>query len=348
MQLGCDPVELERLVPPCRALVAMLDATTARLARVGRAPWRGPSADRWRSDMLTPLLAQLPRCAVGLETLALALQEQADQQRRASLGPVATATRAAAAHGPGTWVGRTTAQAGPGPGVVTVALVPGVGTTAADAPELAADAERLWEELAVVAERSTRLGEGAQSRVVVVPWLGYDPPDDLIAGLARSPASEGARQLADDVAAWRAEGAQRVVLVGHSYGAVVGARASALGAAPDELVLLGAPGLGVGSFGALALRDGADLWAATAQRDPIGWVARTGLVHGPDPLPLARRLPTSRTGHSSYLEDPVLLAALAELSVGDPTVGDPTVDELSAVGRPADLRVVHRAGTVGA
>ncbi len=346
MQLGCDPVELERLVPPCRALAAVLDAATARLARVGRAAWRGPSADRWWSGMHAPLLAQLPRCAVGVASMALSLQDQADQQRRASLGPVATTTRTTAAHGPGAWVGRTTARAGPGPapgvgaapGVLTVVVVPGVGTTAADAPELAADAARLWEELAVVAERSTRLGEGAQSRVVVVPWLGYDPPDHVIAGVARSPAAEGARRLADDVAAWRADGAQRVVLVGHSYGAVVGARASALGAAPDELVLLGAPGLGVGSLRALELGDGADLWAATARRDPIGWVARAGLVHGPDPVPLARRLPTSRAGHSSYLEDPVLLAALAELSVGDATAGELSV---------ADLRAPHRADTVG-
>lgn len=319
MELGCDPVELERLVPPCRALVALLDATAARLARVGRAAWRGPSGDRWWSTLHAPLLVQLPRCAVRVEAMALALQRQADQQRRASLGPVATTSQTTAAHGPGAWVGRTTARTGPDPrgtsGAVTVVLVPGVGTTAADAPELASDAERLWEELAVVAERSTRWGEGAQAHVVVVPWLGYDPPDHVVAGVARAPAAEGARRLADDVAAWRADGAQRVVLVGHSYGAVVGARASALGAAPDELVLLGAPGLGVGSLEALGLHHGADLWAATARGDPIGWVARAGLVHGPDPAPLARRLPTSRRGHSSYLDDPVLLAALADLAL---------------------------------
>lgn len=320
MQLGCDPVELESAVPSCRALVAALDATSDRLRRVGRDAWRGPSADRWWSGVHAPLLGRVSRSAVALASLALGLQEQADQQRRASLGPVAT-TRAATAHGPGTWVGRTaglgrTGSVGrSGAGRVTVVLVPGVGTTTGDAPELAADAERVWQELAVVAERSTRLGDGAQERVVVVPWLGYDPPDHVLAGLARAPSIEGARRLADDVGAWRAGGAGRVVVVGHSYGALVGARASALGAAPDELVLLGAPGLGVGSVGALSLPDGADLWTAAARRDPISWVARAGLVHGPDPVPHSRRLPTSMGGHSAYLDDPVLLAALADLAV---------------------------------
>lgn len=315
MQLGCDPVELESAVPSCRALVAALDGTTHRLRRVGPDAWRGPSADRWWSGVHAPLLGQVSRCAAALASLALGLQEQADEQRRASLGPVAT-NRTATAHGPGTWVGRTAGTGGSGAGLVTVVLVPGVGTTAGDAPELAADAERVWQELAVVAERSTRLGDGAQDRVVVVPWLGYDPPDHVLAGLARAPSAEGARRLADDVHAWRGGGAGRVVVVGHSYGALVGARASALGAAPDELVLLGAPGLGVGSVGALGLPDGADLWTAAARRDPISWVARAGLVHGPDPVPHSRRLPTSMGGHSAYLDDPVLLAALADLAVG--------------------------------
>ena len=37
---------------------------------------------------------------------------------------------------------------------------------------------------------------------------------------------------------------------------------------------------------------------------------------GLSPAPLSRRLPTSKDGHSAYLDDPVLLAALADLSVG--------------------------------
>jgi pimeloyl-ACP methyl ester carboxylesterase len=316
MQLGCDPVELESAMPSCRALVAALDATTGRLGRIGRDAWRGPSAQRWWSGVHAPLLGQVSRCAAAVASLTLALQEQADQQRRASLGTVAT-TRTATEHGSGTWVGHTRGLgvvAG-GAAAVTVVVVPGVGTTAGDAPRLVEDAERVWQELAVVAERSTRLGDGAQHRVAVVPWLGYDPPDHVVAGLAREPSIEGARALSGDIAAWRAAGAERVVVVGHSYGALVGARASALGAAPDELVLLGAPGLGVGSVGALGLRDGADLWTAAAHRDPVSWVARAGVVHGPDPVPLSRRMPTSMGGHSAYLDDPVLLAALADLAV---------------------------------
>ena len=68
----------------------------------------------------------------------------------------------------------------------------------------------------------------------------------------------------------------------------------------------------------LRLAPGADLWAAAARFDPISLLARSGLVHGPDPTDVALALPTSLDGHSSYLADPVLLAALAEVVLADP------------------------------
>ena len=128
-------------------------------------------------------------------------------------------------------------------------------------------------------------------------------------------------------------------MVGHSYGALVAARASAAGMAADELVLLGAPGLGVAGRAALRLPRGADLWAAAATGDPVSALATPGWVHGPDPVPLARPLPTSMWGHGAYLEDPLLLDGLAALTLHDP---DPagTVARQNAT---ADLQ--HSRGT---
>ena len=74
---------------------------------------------------------------------------------------------------------------------------------------------------------------------------------------------------------------------------------------PDELVLLGAPGLGVHEVADLHLGPGAGLWAGAADGDAVSLLARAGWVHGPDPLGVAVRLPTSLAGHGRYLDDPV-------------------------------------------
>lgn len=318
MQLGCDPVELERLVPWCTRLVRTLERTEARLARTPATAWTGPAARRWWSTSEHDLRPRLRDTARGLERATRQLQRQADDQRRASLGPVTTrtvvSTPSSRSGGDARWVGWTGAH----DARLVVVLVPGVGTDVRDRAELQRGATALHTELAVRAERGRRrVGAvaGAQD-VAVVSWLGYDPPDHLLGGLARGPASDGARQLAAEVASWRADGARRVVLVGHSYGALVVAGAAAR-ADPDELVLLGAPGLGVGHPDELQLGEDAELWVAAAAGDPISWLARAGLVHGPDPLDGGRRLDTSRRGHSAYLEDPVLLEALARLATRD-------------------------------
>ena len=318
MQLGCDPVELERLVPRCRAASRAPDRTSARLARSDPSGWTGPAAQRFWSTLREELRPQLLTGSTVLRSLGDRLQRHADEQRRASLAPVHTSTVRsvpAAAGSDARWVGRT----GTHDADLVVVLVPGVGTDVGDRGELQRDARRLHTELAVLAERSRRpVGavRGAHE-VAVVSWLGYDPPDHLLAGLARSPAVAGASQLSADVAAWRADGARRVVVVGHSYGALVASRAAASGMGVDELVLLGAPGLGVDHVDRLALDDGAELWVAAAERDPISWLARVGLVHGPDPAGAGRSLPTSLSGHSAYLDDPVLLAELARLATQD-------------------------------
>lgn len=315
MLVGCDPVDLEELAPRCDAVADRLRSIRARLARVDRRVWSGPAARRcWASlDALAP---RLGGAAITWELVAHRLRAHATAQRRASLADPVRSVLASSSVGDGRWVARTGSGGSGGAGAarVVMVLVPGVGTTFADRAELDRDARRLWEELAVEAGRIGADPDG----VAVVSWLGYDPPDHLVAGLARDPARRGGEALAHELGRLRDGGATRIVVVGHSYGGLVAARGSAAGMRADELVLLGAPGLGVSDVAALHLAPGSDLWAAAADRDAVSLLARAGWVHGQDPVPVARRLPTSRAGHGAYLDDPVLLASLAGLALHDP------------------------------
>ena len=318
-------MELEATLPRWRALSQHLRAVRIRLDRAGLrsgslgtggagAIWTGPAAKRcWR--VLADLGPALSSAALGLDLMSERLAAHASEQRRVSLATPSMTVLRSSAVGDGRWVGRTGHRSAP----VVVLLIPGVGTDVGDRVELRRDAVRTWEQLAIEAERS-RVG---QDEVAVVSWLGYDPPDNVVAGLARAPARDGARQLVTDVAALRSSGAQRVVVVGHSYGALVATHGSAAGMAADELVLLGAPGLGVAGRDALHLPRGADLWAAAATGDLVSAIATPGWLHGPDPVPLARALPTSMWGHGAYLDDPLLLDGLAALTLHDPDAPRP-------------------------
>jgi hypothetical protein len=308
---GCDPGELDLVAARCRALAGRVRDGRRRSELLRTARWSGPVAVRRRAE-LAELSARLGGAAVMLDHLGRRLERHAAEQRRASLAaPSASVLRARPADGGD---GERVVRVGASDAAVVVVLVPGVGTDPGDADALDASARRVWETLAVCAERDG-LGQDAVS---VVSWLGYDPPNHLLSGLARSPAAHGGRRLAADVAGWRSDGAERIVVVGHSYGALVAARASASGMRADELVVLGAPGLGVADPSSLRLAPGAELWAATADTDPIGLLARLGVVHGPDPIGVARPLPAAGPGHGSYLQDRKLLEALAGLALHDP------------------------------
>lgn len=309
---GCDPGELDAVAARCRALAGRVRDCRRRAEQLRAARWSGPVAARRRAE-LGELSVRLGGAAVMMDHLGRRLERHAAEQRRASLGaPAASVLRTRAA---GVGDGERVMRVGAPDAAVVVVLVPGVGTDPGDADELDASAWRVWEALAARAERDG-LGQDA---VAVVSWLGYDPPDHLIAGLARSAAALGGRRLAADVAGWRSDGTQRVVVVGHSYGALVAAQASARGMRADELVVLGAPGLGVADRSSLLLAPGAELWAAAARTDVIGLLARLGVVHGRDPTVVASPLPAAGPGHGSYLQDPGLLEALADLAVAVPS-----------------------------
>lgn len=315
VRLGADPVELELLARRWRDAAVTVHRTSVRLASVDPRWWRGPVARRWWADAAS-LAARLASLTAQLDAAARLLVAESEQQRRASLGEPHRWTLRVDPVGDGRFVGAV-GEVVTAP--VVVVVVPGVGTTLGDRDRLADQAEAVWRHLAGHAERTDRSGVGGAGSVAVVSWLGYDPPDHVLAGVDRRPIRSGAEALAADVARLRSDGAQRIVLVGHSYGAVVAARSAAIGAAPDELVLLGSPGLGVESSAELGLPDGADVWSAAADADAISWVARAGLVHGPDPAASARPLATSLPGHGVYLSDPVLLDDLARVVLADRT-----------------------------
>ena len=286
--------------------------SAAHDARLRALRWDGSAAAVRLDEFRVELGAALQRCSTELVDVSRRLDGHALEQRSASLAPVDRVT---------VWIdptgdGRLVERLGPADASVVVVLVPGVGTDLADRAAMRRDAGRIRATVAAVHQR-----DRGDADVAVVSWLGYDPPDHLWGGLRRGPATAGARRLVDDVAALRSSGAARVVVVGHSYGAVLAAIAGADGLDADELVLVGSPGLGVDRVDQLRLRPSARVWAAAAPGDPVVWLARAGLVHGPDPLAVARRLPTSRHGHGAYLDDPVLLGALGTLAAG----GDPTI-----------------------
>ncbi|MEV0268489.1 alpha/beta hydrolase [Hamadaea sp. NPDC050747] len=109
-----------------------------------------------------------------------------------------------------------------------------------------------------------------------VLWLGYDAPDNLLEG-ASSGAAHDARTALHDfqegLAATHVGDLGEQSVVGHSYGAlVVGETVRDLGLRADDLVFLGAPGVGVEHAADLHV-DPATVWAASANNDIVGLAA---------------------------------------------------------------------------
>lgn len=310
MRWGAEPEALEEFARHLRSSADRL-ANLPSLASAARG-WDGPDAEELRVRLRRSAARPAARLARDLHALARRVVSAAREQRSASqVVPAPVTERAAGAAG-----GRLVQRVGPVDAPVVVLLVPGVGTDLTDGQRLRRDATRVW----------TVLAAASSEPVAVVSWLGYDPPDTVPGAADPRPASEGAALLAHEVAARRAAGARRVVVVGHSYGALVAGRLVAATAAgpsvgparPDVAVLLGAPGEGPpGGLG----RVPASMTVVTARErdDPIAWAAAVaGPLHGPDPVGRLPRLPTGGRGHGAYLSDRVLLDALADLTVPGP------------------------------
>ena len=164
------------------------------------------------------------------------------------------------------------------------------------------------------------------SRVAVVVWLDYDPPDTIDLDAAESTrAIDGAPRLVRYVNGLP-PGAD-VTVVCHSYGAVVcGHAAPRLRA--RALIVLGAPGMDVNTASQLHTR--ARVWAGTAPDDPIELVphAHIGdLGHSADPTSPAfgaTALPTGNAhGHNGYFTPGTLsLRNIAHIALGRASLVD--------------------------
>ena len=139
-------------------------------------------------------------------------------------------------------------------------------------------------------------------QVATIQWLGYDTPEGATA-LGDGAAEPGAEALPQFVAGIRAQRTERPhwTVVAHSYGSLVtGMAESEQGLEVDETVLIGSPGVGVGS--ADDLGDG-NVWVGLASGDPVGYSAWFG------PNPHGKAFGATRfhtgdiSGHSSYFNE---------------------------------------------
>jgi len=302
VRLGADPDQLDRLARSFGDAAALVRESARKVAAAQDRVLGPGGAQRGAYRLLGETVTPLRRLADRLAERAEDLRRRARFQRVASTPYPGVVTVHESHAGDGRWLGRV----GPADAGTVVVLVPGVGTHLGHRRRLGREAVRVSEHLTAAYP---------EQPVTVYAWLGYDAPDSLLAGVDRRPADAGARTLGTDLRHLRSVGADRIVLVGHSYGALVATRAVAAGTEVDELVLLGAPGLGVDDPSTLRLRPGGAVWSALEDDDPVAWVARTGVLHGPDPAGVARPLPTADHGHSRYLSDPVLLDALGQVVV---------------------------------
>lgn len=215
-----------------------------------------------------------------------------------------------------------------------VVLVPGTGADAVNHPSLVRRAADLADEM-----------RAHDRSVAVVAWTGYRAPRHLGEAAGDAHALRGALRLQRFLTRLHAahEGDAHVTVVGHSYGALVAARAAASGAPMRRLVVVGAPGFGrpyrtVADLG----RPDIEVWSAMTHDDPIDLLHRGGDVtaaHGGDTTSErsgALRLPTDAhaaddvtrpgsSGHSGYFDvGSAGLANLARVAVGADAVPDPT------------------------
>ena len=144
-----------------------------------------------------------------------------------------------------------------------------------------------------------------QPMSATIAWLGYDTPEFADAVLTDD-AERGSAALHRFVDGLRRSPGSQVTVIAHSYGTVVTSFALQRGMRPDQVILMGSPGLGpdVDSAADLGLPVGYPIYAMRAPADFVSLSAS----HGMDPaeMPGVTRLDTDWTGaedvvgHSDY------------------------------------------------
>lgn len=125
-------------------------------------------------------------------------------------------------------------------------------------------------------DRTAAISEAAGPRTAAIMWLGYDAPDDLWQAAQAKYAHHARTALHDfqeGLAATHNGEIGEQSVVGYSYGAlVVGETARDTGIRADDLVFVGAAGVGVDRADELNV-DPATVWAASADNDVVGLAA---------------------------------------------------------------------------
>ncbi|MEN5061242.1 alpha/beta hydrolase [Luteimonas sp. TWI1416] len=176
--------------------------------------------------------------------------------------------------------------------------VPGTGS---DLSNIGGSLDRV-DDLRAEADMVPGAGENA-----TIVWLGYDAPDTVWSARRDDFAADGAQDLRSFTEGLRTSSQSpgaRVTIIGHSYGSTVIGHADALGTgglAVDDVVVMGSPGLGVGSVEDLHVDD-AHFWSGMANNDEIRFTPRW--IHGPNPVNAGyggQRIDTGdASGHSQY------------------------------------------------
>ena len=84
-QLGADVEELDRLARTFQEEAAKIEQATARISsQVNSVWWKGPDADRFRSEWEGSYRAQLRQIAERLKQTGQQVRQQASQQRQTS------------------------------------------------------------------------------------------------------------------------------------------------------------------------------------------------------------------------------------------------------------------------
>lgn len=165
-----------------------------------------------------------------------------------------------------------------------IVAVPGTGTTMSSYGPNQLENRRA----ADVAARAEKIsGES----VAVIAWLGYAAPKwNLPDNPGRSQmAEEGGVSLASFGQGLGLTDAQRVSVIGHSYGSTVVGKAVREGFLADNVIVLGSPGMGVNSVGELHGKDSSDVFAMRLPSDPVGGLGAFG-AEPTSPLFGAQRL----------------------------------------------------------
>lgn len=159
--------------------------------------------------------------------------------------------------------------------------------------------------------------------VSTIVWLGYDPPDNIPAGILSGPANEAAphlRSFTEGLQASHTGASSHTTVIGHSYGSTVVGTADALGGQgtddglqADDIIVAGSPGMGMESPDRQGWFDGpmvdnvSDMhidpdhfWSAAARDDLVSYTE----IHGNSPVDVSfggQRFSTDgASGHSEY------------------------------------------------